>query len=101
MKAEVTRLAENNAGAGIGWFVAGAALGAAVALLMAPSKGEETRRKLGESAKKGRKAVSEASQEAIQKGRELYERGRDLAEEAADMFEKGRAVAEKRLDDVR
>lgn len=93
-------MAQNNSGSAIAWFVGGAALGAAVALLLAPEAGEETRRKLGQTAKKGRDVISESGQDAIQKGRELYERGRELAEEAADMFEKGRRIAEKRVNDA-
>jgi gas vesicle protein len=84
----------------IAWFVAGAALGGAVALLLAPDSGEEIRRKLGTTAKKGRKVLGESGQDVIQRGRELYERGRELAEEAADLFEKGKRIAEKRLDQV-
>ena len=37
-------------------FVLGAVTGAAVALLMAPATGEETRRMLGEKAREGRDA---------------------------------------------
>jgi gas vesicle protein len=93
-------VAENNAGSVVGWFLGGIALGAVVALLLAPNSGRVTRHRLGKSAKKGRRALSESGQEVIQKGRELYERGRELAEEAADLFEKGRAIAEKKLNDV-
>jgi gas vesicle protein len=93
-------LAENNSGTVIAWFIGGAALGAAAALLFAPGTGEETRRKLVDQAAKGRKAFTESSQDVIDRGRELYERGRDLAEEAADLFEKGRNIAEKKVDSV-
>jgi gas vesicle protein len=100
MKAEETTLAQNDTGTLVAWFIGGAALGAAVALLLAPNSGEVTRNRLSKTAKKGRRALSESSQEVIEKGRELYERGRELAEEAADLFEKGRAIAEKKLSDV-
>ena len=39
-------------------FVLGAVTGAAVALLMAPATGEETRRVLAEKAREGRQRVS-------------------------------------------
>ena len=81
------------------WFVCGAVLGAAVALLMAPETGEGTRRKLADQAGRGRKSLIESGQELFERGRELYERGREIAEEAADMFERGRRVAERTLDD--
>jgi gas vesicle protein len=93
-------LAQNNGGTAIAWFIGGAVLGAAVALLLAPGSGEETRRMLAKQAKKSRKILSESSQDVVDKGRELYERGRELAEEAADLFEKGRRIAEKKIDSV-
>lgn len=82
------------------WFIGGAVLGVAAALLLAPGSGEETRRKIVGQAAKGKKILSDSSQEVIEKSRELYERGRDLAEEAADLFEKGRGVAEKKIDEA-
>jgi gas vesicle protein len=99
IEAEANSLAQNNGNA-IAWFLGGAALGAAVALLLAPDSGEETRRRLVNQAKKSSKVISESSQEIVDKGRELYERGRELAEEAADLFEKGRRIAEKKIDSV-
>jgi len=76
------------------WFLTGAALGAAVALLYAPQSGKDTRRYLGKKARKGREAVTEVSREALDKGRELYERGRKMADDAADLFERGRRLVE-------
>ena len=92
-------MAQNN-GTVIVWFIGGAALGAALALLLAPDSGEETRRKLIKQARKSSKAITESGQEIVDKGRELYERGRELAEEAADLFEKGRGIAEKKIDSL-
>lgn len=81
------------------WFFGGIALGGAVALLIASDAGKATRVQLVARAKRGGKALSESSQEILEKGRELYERGRELAEEAADMFERGRQIAEKKVID--
>lgn len=80
------------------WFVGGAVLGAAVALLLAPEPGEHMRRRLAGQAERGRKTILESGQELFERGRELYERGRELAEDAADMFERGRRIAEKDID---
>ncbi len=91
---------ENNNGAGWAWFAGGIILGAAVALLLAPEAGEGTRRKLTKQASRGRKALSESSQDIVERGRELYERGRELAEEAAELFERGRSIAEKNIQDA-
>lgn len=95
MNAEV-KMARTNATI-IAWFIGGAALGAAVALLLAPGSGDEVRKKIAEGANKGGKALTEQGQEIWKRGRELYERGRDLADEAADLFERGKKIAEKNL----
>ena len=54
-------------------FVLGALTGAAVALLLAPATGEETRRILGEKAKEGRDRASDAARQ----GRDFINRQRD------------------------
>jgi gas vesicle protein len=72
-------------------FALGAVVGAAVALLFAPAKGEETREFLGEKAREGRDKVAEAAQKtreylsrqretiatAVERGREAYQTARD------------------------
>jgi gas vesicle protein len=90
---------ERNNGSVFIWFVSGAALGAAVALLLAPESGERTRRKLSQQAERGRRTLMESGQEIFERGRELYERGREIAEDAAEMFERGRRIAEKTIND--
>jgi gas vesicle protein len=64
-------------------FVLGAITGAAVALLMAPTTGEETRRKLSEKAREGRERATDAARQ----GREFVNRQRDTFSQA---FERGR-----------
>jgi gas vesicle protein len=73
-------------------FVIGAVTGAAVALLMAPASGEETRRILGERAREGRQRAEEAARQgreflnrqretlnsAIERGREAYNQARGV-----------------------
>lgn len=90
---------QKNGASAFGWFVCGAVLGAAIALLSAPGSGERTRRKLMQQAEHGRKTLVESGQELFEKGRELYERGREIAEDAAEMFERGRRIAEKTVDE--
>lgn len=81
---------ESGAGTVIVSFVLGAITGAAVALLMAPAPGEETRRVLGEKAREGRQRAEEAARQgkefverskttvrsAVERGREAYEQAR-------------------------
>ncbi|MBM3788194.1 MAG: YtxH domain-containing protein [Acidobacteria bacterium] len=76
------------------WFLAGAAIGAAVALLYAPASGEETRAKLRERALEGKESLTERGRELMDRGRDLYDKGRSLADEAADMFERGKKLVE-------
>jgi gas vesicle protein len=61
-------------------FAAGAALGAAVALLFAPAKGDETREFLSQRAKEGRDRAAEAAKQ----GREIVNRSRETLTTAFD-----------------
>ena len=76
------------------WFVAGAAVGATLALLMAPASGEITRRRIGRTAAKGRDYVAEAGRDMMDQGKGLFEKGRKLADDAADLFERGKKMVE-------
>lgn len=76
------------------WFLTGAAIGAAVALLYAPQSGEETRRQLRQKADEGREQLTESGRELVDRGRDLYEKGRSMADEAADMFDRGRRMVQ-------
>ncbi len=78
----------------VAWFFAGAAIGAAIALLYAPASGVETRRKIGETASRGKERLGEHSRDLVEKGKELYDRGRKMAEDAGDLFESGRKLVQ-------
>jgi gas vesicle protein len=102
-------MAQDDYGSSVIWFIAGAAAGAAIALLFAPAAGRETRQKISEAAEQSRAALaestdkivdrgksilSEQSQNILDRGRDLYERGRKVADEAAEMFDRGRKLVE-------
>jgi len=76
------------------WFLAGAAIGAAIALLYAPASGEETRAKLIDRANEGRDLLGDRGRDLMDRGRELYSKGKGMADEAADMLERGRKIVE-------
>ena len=61
-------------------FVVGALAGAAVALLLAPASGEETREYLGKKAREG----TDKAREAMDQGREYYEHQRENIVTAVD-----------------
>ena len=61
-------------------FAMGAAVGAAVALLFAPAKGDDTREYLTQRAKEGRDRASEAARQ----GRDIVNRSRDTLTTAFD-----------------
>lgn len=86
-------MAEDNSSKAV-WFLTGAAIGAAVALLYAPASGGETRRRLSRSASEGADALTDKGKEMVDRGRDLYEQGRKMADDAADLFERGRKMVE-------
>lgn len=87
-------MADDLNGSGVVWFIAGAAVGAAVALLYAPAAGHETRRKIATKTDQGRAALQDSGKEMIDRGREMFERGRKMADDAAEMFDRGRRMVE-------
>mgnify|MGYP001098357137 CR=1 FL=1 len=76
------------------WFIAGAALGATIALLYAPASGAETRRAIGRKASESREKLAGSGRDVLERGKDLYEKGKQIAEEAADLFEQGRRMVE-------
>ena len=77
-------------------FMLGAITGAAVALLLAPSSGEETRRILSEKAKEGRDKASDAAKQ----GREFLNRQRDTVRSAIDRGREAYDAARTESEDL-
>jgi gas vesicle protein len=86
-------MAQNNGGSLV-WFIAGAAVGASIALLYAPQSGKETRRYIKKKTREGREALADSAGDLMDRGRELYEKGLRVADEAAEMIERGRRLVE-------
>lgn len=85
-------MADQEEGGKLGWFVAGAILGGAVALLYAPKSGRETRAFINKKRDEGKEVLTETGREVYEKGREIYDKGKQIADDAADLFERGRRL---------
>ncbi len=77
-------IVERHESPGIGSFLIGIALGAGVALLLAPQSGEETRREIARRARR----AQDAAQNLVE----------DLSGTVADKFQDVRAVVEERIE---
>ncbi|HSB16314.1 MAG TPA: YtxH domain-containing protein [Bryobacteraceae bacterium] len=84
-------MAEDNNSRAV-WFLMGAAVGGAIALLFAPKSGRDTRRYIVKKTEESRDALADAGKELLDRGREYYEKGRKIAEEAGEVFERGRKL---------
>lgn len=74
------------------WFLAGAVVGATVAILYAPASGEKTRRAIGRTAVRGKEALADTGRDLVDKGKEIYEKGRKVADDAADLLDRGKKL---------
>lgn len=82
---------EDEGSSSIGWFILGAAIGAGVALLLAPSSGEDTRRRIA----RGAKRVKDTALDALEELRDEWDDIRDRASETVDSVKAtARGVAE-------
>lgn len=78
----------------LAWFVTGAAMGAAVAVLYAPQKGSETRKVIREKSEKGFKLAAEKSKQVTEQGRATLHRGVEMADSAKEVVvRKVKAIA--------
>src|SRR5712692_7643234 len=68
-------MAQDNTGSLV-WFIAGAAIGASIALLYAPQSGRDTRRVIVKKTRQGGEALADTGRDLADKGRDLFEKGR-------------------------
>jgi gas vesicle protein len=83
---------QGQATSNLAWFLTGAFIGAAAAVLYAPQSGKETRKYLSDKTQRGRDAVESAGQDIADVSKDMFERGRKLVDDAADLFERGRKL---------
>ena len=80
----------------IAFFLLGSALGAALALLVAPQSGARTRRDLRRKGQEAAEYLTDAGKELIDRCEDLYNRCGELAGDAAhELSEKYRALYER------
>jgi gas vesicle protein len=89
---ERTEETQSNLTGNVGWFLVGACIGAAVAVLYAPKSGKETRQYLGAKVQQSKDAVADTSSNIVEASRDMFERGKQLVDDAADLFERGRKL---------
>jgi gas vesicle protein len=108
-------IVENREGSAIAPFLIGLALGAGIALLIAPQSGEETRREIADKVKRAKYAARDAVGElgdaigdTFDQAREKVGDGLESAREAVDVrrrrvstaFEAGRAAARQAREEL-
>ncbi len=88
----------------VGFFVAGAGIGALLALLLAPKTGEQTRKLIAEKAEEGKDYVVSRGKELRGQAEELVEKGKGLVskqkERLAGVLETGKEAARSTLSKV-
>jgi len=89
---------------GIGCFLAGVGVGGAVALLLAPKSGEQTRKLIAKKAEQGKEYVTSRSRELKVQAEDLVGKGKDLVnkqrERLADALDSGKEAARNVLSTV-
>jgi len=83
---------QSQAPSNVAWFLTGAFIGAAAAVLYAPQSGKDTRKYITDKTQMGREAVESAGQDIAEVSKDMFERGRRLVDDAAELFERGRKL---------
>jgi gas vesicle protein len=97
-------MARCSVGTGIGCFLVGVAVGGAVALLLAPRSGEETRKLIAKKAADGKDYMSSKGRELKDQAEELVGKGKDLVnkqrERLAGVLDASKEAARNALSSV-
>ncbi len=75
---------ESNVGEKALYFMLGAMIGAATALLLAPRSGVETRRLIASKAREGADVIANRTKTVVGKTTEFVERGKELLQQQRD-----------------
>jgi gas vesicle protein len=95
---EPTVIVERRDGAGAGMFLAGLAIGAGLALMMAPQSGAEFRRHLRRTARRARRSANDLAREVRERAEDAYAGAR---EEVESRVADARDVLRERRSDMK
>ena len=87
----------NNVSTNLLFFLAGASLGAVVALLYAPQSGKKTREYIADKADEGRDYLKEKSKEIREQAEDYVEKGRELV---STQVERGKELVAKQKEQL-
>jgi gas vesicle protein len=90
-------MSENNGSTNLLYFLAGASLGAVVALLYAPQSGKKTREYITDRAEEGKDYLKEKSKELRDQAEDYVERGKDLV---SQQVERGKDLVAKQKEQL-
>ena len=77
-------MSENNGSTNLLYFLAGASIGAVVALLYAPQSGKKTREYISDRAEEGKDYLKDRSKELREHAEDYVERGKDLVSQQVE-----------------
>jgi len=77
-------MSENNGSTNLLYFLAGASIGAVVALLYAPQSGKKTREYISDRAEEGKDYLKDRSKELREQAGDYVERGKDLVSQQVE-----------------
>jgi gas vesicle protein len=90
-------MASCNGSTKVAYFLAGLGIGAAVALLLAPLSGEETRKRIVDKAQEGKDYVATKGRELRKQAEDLVDHGKELVsrqkDRLAEVLEAGKQTA--------
>ncbi len=79
-------MSENNSGSSVAFFLAGAGIGAILALLFAPKSGKETRDYISQRASESRDKVTAKGQEYRRQAEGYVDKARDVVNKQKDQL---------------
>src|ERR1035441_3321601 len=86
---------QSQATSSIAWFLTGAFIGAAAAILYAPQSGKQTRKFISNKTQQGREAVESAGPDIADARKDWSDRARKPVDDPAPLFGRGRTLVKE------